>query len=143
MPPLTRQGGQRLGQAGRGPGGGSAVALPGGLQRQGGRQDLCQEVFGRRSREPDLPAPGAAARRAAARPQHPRRARVHRRADGPDPGPRGELMRYRVLAVLPLAWGAVYLVVALALLGHPALGTFLRTEITLVKLLAVAGAWAA
>jgi hypothetical protein len=41
-------------------------------------------------------------------------------------------MRYRVLAVLPLVWGAVYLVAALALMGHPAQGTFLRTEITLV-----------
>jgi hypothetical protein len=52
-------------------------------------------------------------------------------------------MRYRVLAALPLAWGAIFLLIAFALMGHPLQGAFLRIEITLVKLLAVAGAWSA
>ncbi|HYG64677.1 MAG TPA: hypothetical protein VEL74_19005 [Thermoanaerobaculia bacterium] len=52
-------------------------------------------------------------------------------------------MRFRWLAVFPVAWGVTFLVLAAALSGVSSYGIFLRTEIELVKILALLGSWGA
>jgi hypothetical protein len=52
-------------------------------------------------------------------------------------------MRYRLLAVFPLAWGALFLAGVALWSGTPSYAAFLRVETEAAKLLALAGAWAA
>lgn len=52
-------------------------------------------------------------------------------------------MPFRRLVAFPLLWGALFLVLSALLSGTPAHGPFLRTEIELVKILALAGGLAA
>jgi hypothetical protein len=52
-------------------------------------------------------------------------------------------MRFRWLAVFPVAWGITFLVLAAAFAGTSSYGIFLRTEIELVKILALLGSWGA
>jgi hypothetical protein len=54
-----------------------------------------------------------------------------------------ELMRYRILAVFPLLWGAVFLLGYGLLEDRPGLSGFVRTEIELVKVLGLFGCWSA
>jgi hypothetical protein len=52
-------------------------------------------------------------------------------------------MRLRWLAVFPVVWGGAFLALDAAFSGTSGYGVFLRTEIELVKVLALFGSWAA
>jgi hypothetical protein len=51
--------------------------------------------------------------------------------------------RFHALLAVPLLWGALFLVLDGMLFGTPGYATFMRSEIELAKVLAVAGGWAA
>ena len=53
------------------------------------------------------------------------------------------MSRFRVLAVLPLAWAVAFLILDAVFFGTPSYTVFLRAEVETVKLLTLAGSWAA
>ncbi len=52
-------------------------------------------------------------------------------------------MSYRLMVALPLAWGAAFLVGDALFFGTPHYPVFMRSEVELVKVLALYGSWAA
>jgi hypothetical protein len=53
------------------------------------------------------------------------------------------MSKFQRLAVLPIAWAAVFLALDAAFYGGPAYGTFVRTEVEAAKALTLIGSWAA
>src|SRR4029077_7781609 len=55
----------------------------------------------------------------------------------------GPLMRLPWLAVFPVVWGIAFLALAAAFSGTASQGVYFRTEIEMVKILALLGSWGA